>query len=98
MKEILRHKMFNIQITKMDRAFESQTEKVESINHCENFQQTEVTDKHWFCDRNQSPIPESEHGNGKNLSFWSRFERWHFLESQVVLIKFISGFFCWDNF
>ena len=34
----------------------------------------------------------------QNISFWSRFERWHFLESQVVLIKFISGFFCWDNF
>ena len=35
--------MFNIEITKMEQAFESQTESVESINHWENFQQTEVT-------------------------------------------------------
>ena len=31
------HKMLNIEITKMDEVFESQTESVESTNHCENF-------------------------------------------------------------
>ena len=29
--------MVNIEITKIDGAFESQTENVESANHCKNF-------------------------------------------------------------
>lgn len=63
------HKMLNIEITKMDGTFESQTESVESTNHRENFQLSEVTDKCQFCDRNQCPIPESKHWIGK-LSFF----------------------------
>ena len=71
--------------------------KQEPTNHCEHFfiYFFEATNKCQFSDRNQCQIPEKK--NYIRTLYFLRFEKWHFLWIQVVLIKFISRFFCWEK-
>ena len=86
------HKMLNIEITKIDGTFWSQTGTDQSLRKLFIYF-FEATHKCQFPDRNQCPIHEQKN----NILIFFRFEKWHFLWIQVVLIKFISRFFCWEK-
>ena len=88
------HKMLNIEITKIDGSFWSQTGTDQSLRKLFIYF-FEATQKCQFSERNECPIHEKK--NYIRTLYFLRFEKWHFLWIQVVLIKFISRFFCWEK-